>query len=167
MSGAATIVGGATSYANILVSGSSDNDDPLTVQIAESLTDTVATLWLEIDSNSGGYHGVVRCELHIDLSGIGSELTFIGTGSYTGTTGEVRYNDTIGRLYIDTDGDRASEFSVNITGAPVIDINDLPDDVKQAKSPLLSRILGALVFGSRTVFVDLSLVHECRIDHFG
>jgi len=70
-SAAATVVSGATSYPNINVGGSRDNDGPLTIEIAESLTDTVATLWLEIDSNGGGYQGVVRCELHLDLGGTG------------------------------------------------------------------------------------------------
>ncbi len=70
-SAAATIVDGTTTYPNIVVGGSADNSAALTVQIAESLADTVATLWLEVDSNGGGYHGVVRCELHIDLSGTG------------------------------------------------------------------------------------------------
>ena len=54
-----------------------------------------------------------------------SGLTFVGTGSYSGTAGEVRYNETIGRLYIDVDGDSASEFSVDITGVPTIDAGDL------------------------------------------
>ncbi len=70
-SAAATIVSGTTSYPNIPIGGTADNDIALTVEIAESLSDTVATLWLELESNSGGYRGVVRCELHIDLNGTG------------------------------------------------------------------------------------------------
>ena len=61
---------------------------------------------------------------HIDLSGIAPGLTFVGA-SYTGGAGEVRYNDAIGRLYIDIDGDGGSDFSVDVTGAPVIDAGDL------------------------------------------
>ncbi|WP_425040367.1 calcium-binding protein [Primorskyibacter sp. S187A] len=48
----------------------------------------------------------------IDLSEIADGLTFVE--SYTGAGNEVRYNDTIGRLYITTDTDAASEFSLDI-----------------------------------------------------
>ncbi len=68
---AATVGGGVTSYPNILIGGTADNTSAFTVEIAESLNDTVATLWVELESNSGAYQGVVRCELHIDLSGTG------------------------------------------------------------------------------------------------
>lgn len=61
----------------------------------------------------------------IDLSGLGTGLSFIGTGSYTNTAGEVRYNDSIGRLYVDIDGNGSSDFSVDINGAPIIDAGDL------------------------------------------
>ncbi len=59
----------------------------------------------------------------IDLSGLSGTLTFVT--SYTGAGNEVRYNDTIGRLYIDLDGDPASEMSIDITGAPALTADDL------------------------------------------
>ena len=59
----------------------------------------------------------------IDLSGFAGTLSFVA--SYTGAGNEVRYNATIGRLYIDIDGDGASDFSVDLTGAPAIDAGDL------------------------------------------
>lgn len=59
----------------------------------------------------------------IDLSGFSGTLTFVA--GYTGAANEVRYNATVGRLYIDLDGDSASDFSVDVTGAPTIDASDL------------------------------------------
>lgn len=59
----------------------------------------------------------------IDLSRIG-ELTFTGT-NYSGSGNEVRYNGTIGRLYVDLDGDMASEFSVDVEGSPILDFSDI------------------------------------------
>lgn len=60
----------------------------------------------------------------IDLSGFAGTLTFVGA-AYTGAGNEVRYNDSIGRLYIDVDGDSISDFAVDLTGAPAIDAGDL------------------------------------------
>jgi Ca2+-binding RTX toxin-like protein len=65
-------------------------------------------------------HGIDQ----IDLSGLADGLNFVGA-TFTGAAGEVRYNDTIGRLYVDLDGDRASDFSIDINGAPIIDGSDL------------------------------------------
>lgn len=59
----------------------------------------------------------------IDLSGIMSGLAFVA--SYSGAAGEVRYNSAVGRLYLDIDGDGASDFSVNLTGAPSLVEADL------------------------------------------
>ncbi len=59
----------------------------------------------------------------IDLSRIGV-LSFTGS-SYTGAGNEVRYNEAVGRLYIDLDGDMASDFSVDIDGSPMLDWSDL------------------------------------------
>lgn len=60
---------------------------------------------------------------HIDLSGFAGTLDFVG--SYTGAGNEVRYNGAIGRLYIDLDGDRASDVSVDLDGAPALTADDL------------------------------------------
>ncbi len=68
---AAAVIDAATTYPNILVGGTALNDADLTIEITESPGDTVATLWLELTSNSGGYEAAVRCELHIDLSATG------------------------------------------------------------------------------------------------
>ena len=58
----------------------------------------------------------------IDLSGFG-DLTFVD--SYTGAGNEVRYNDAIGRLYVDIDGDSASDFSVDLTAGAGLTESDL------------------------------------------
>ncbi|WP_425041404.1 calcium-binding protein [Primorskyibacter sp. S187A] len=62
-------------------------------------------------------------EDQIDLSGIASGLTFVT--SYTGAGNEVRYNGTIGRLYIDIDGDGSSDFGLDLDGDPALTISDL------------------------------------------
>jgi ELWxxDGT repeat protein len=59
----------------------------------------------------------------IDLSGFGG-LTFVGA-AYTGGSNEVRFNGDIGRLYIDVDGDRASDFSIDFIGVTAISNADL------------------------------------------
>ena len=60
----------------------------------------------------------------IDLGGFAGTLDFVGA-SYTGSAGEVRYNGAIGRLYIDLDGDMASDVSVDLDGAPSLTAADL------------------------------------------
>jgi Ca2+-binding RTX toxin-like protein len=64
-------------------------------------------------------------EDQIDLSGLGSGLSFIAGNGYSNTAGEVRYNGAIGRLYVDLDGDSASDFSVDLTGIPALTEADL------------------------------------------
>lgn len=61
----------------------------------------------------------------IDLSAIMNGLTFIGAASYSNTAGEVRYNSAVDRLYIDSDGDGASEFSIDFDGNPALTGADL------------------------------------------
>ncbi|WP_299930350.1 calcium-binding protein [uncultured Pelagimonas sp.] len=58
----------------------------------------------------------------IDLSGFAGTLNFVS--SYSGTAGEVRYNDSIGRVYIDLDGDSSSDVSFDVTGAPALTEDD-------------------------------------------
>ena len=85
------------------------------------------------NSEADSRHGSNRDEITdfasgtdmIDLSGIMSGLTFIGGGAYSGTAGEVRYNAAVGRLYIDTDGDGASEFSVDLGAGTALAAGDL------------------------------------------
>ena len=59
----------------------------------------------------------------IDLTGFGG-LVFTGS-TYTGAGNEVRYNGDIGRLYVDIDGDSASDFSVDLNGNPALTVDDL------------------------------------------
>lgn len=59
----------------------------------------------------------------IDLTGFGG-LVFTGS-TYTGAGNEVRYNGDIGRLYVDIDGDTASDFSVDLNGNPALTVDDL------------------------------------------
>ncbi|WP_425041405.1 calcium-binding protein [Primorskyibacter sp. S187A] len=59
----------------------------------------------------------------IDLSGFSGTLSFVS--SYTGAGNEVRYNDSIGRLYITTDTDAASEFSVDLGAGAGLTEDDL------------------------------------------
>ncbi|WP_425041205.1 M10 family metallopeptidase C-terminal domain-containing protein [Primorskyibacter sp. S187A] len=60
----------------------------------------------------------------IDLSGFAGTLSFVGS-TYTGAGNEVRYNESIGRLYVDLDGDRASDLSIDLDGAPELRASDL------------------------------------------
>ena len=59
----------------------------------------------------------------VDLSGFAGTLTFVA--SYTGAGNEVRYSQPTGRLYLDVDGDGASDFSVDLTGNPALTAGDL------------------------------------------
>ncbi len=59
----------------------------------------------------------------IDLSGFDGTLTFVT--SYTGAGNEVRYNSTVGRLYIDLDGDPASEVSIDLGAGTALVESDL------------------------------------------
>lgn len=94
-----------------------DGGDGADVFVFEGIDDSPHTTNRDVISDFE--HGVDT----IDLSGFSGTLSFVG--SYTGTAGEVRYNDAIGRLYIDVDGDSASDFSVDLTGTPVVDASDL------------------------------------------
>ena len=58
----------------------------------------------------------------IDLTDIGS-LTFVG--SFTGSAGEVRYNYGLGRLYVDIDGDSASDFQIDLGTGTGLTADDL------------------------------------------
>ncbi len=79
------------------------------------------------DSRHGSNRDTITDFTHnvdrIDLSDLGAGLSFVS--SYSGTAGEVRYNSLVGRLYIDLDGDRASDLSIKIAGAPSLDAGDL------------------------------------------
>ncbi len=64
----------------------------------------------------------------IDLSEITPGLVFVAT--FTGVAGQVRYNGnlnggTLGRLYVDTSGNGASNFSIDLDGAPMLTVDDL------------------------------------------
>ncbi|MFN3937759.1 MAG: hypothetical protein ACK4KW_09290 [Gemmobacter sp.] len=59
----------------------------------------------------------------IDLSGLFAGLTF--ASSCTGFAGQLRRDAGIGRLYTDLTGNRASDFSVDLTGGRVIAEADL------------------------------------------
>ena len=54
----------------------------------------------------------------IDLSGLGTDLHFIGDAAFSGALGEVRYAG--GVLSANLGGDIAADFSVTLTGAPTI-----------------------------------------------
>jgi hypothetical protein len=68
---AVTVIDSVSAYPNIIVGGGAENASPFTIEIAESLGDTVATVWVQLESNGGGYRSVVRCELHLGLTGTG------------------------------------------------------------------------------------------------
>ncbi len=64
----------------------------------------------------------------IDLSALMTGLSFVGVGGvelYTGTAGEVRFNDLYSRLYLDADGDGSSDFSVDLTDVFTLTVGDL------------------------------------------
>lgn len=69
----------------------------------------------------------VQGEDSIDLSAIMPGLIWIGNGTYSGTAGEVRFAQVgaVTRLYIDTDGNSASDFSIDVAGAPVLTAVDV------------------------------------------
>lgn len=59
----------------------------------------------------------------IDLSGLGDDLTYIGDAAFTGAAGEVRYAD--GVLSANLSGDLAADFSVTLTGAPMLHVDQI------------------------------------------
>ena len=64
---------------------------------------------------------------HVPL-GLQAGLTFVA--AYGGNAGEVRYaanlmGGTLGRLYVDLTGNGASDFSIDLTGAPALTAADL------------------------------------------
>lgn len=61
----------------------------------------------------------------IDLSALGPSLVFIGGTGFSGVAGQVRYVAASGRLSADLDGDGTAEFSLDLTGAPVLTGADL------------------------------------------
>ena len=83
------------------------------------------------DNVNQSFHGSARDTIadftagvdKVDLSGFAGTLSFVG--SYTGAGNEVRYSQPTGRLYIDVDGDGASDFSVDLTGNPALTAGDL------------------------------------------
>lgn len=58
----------------------------------------------------------------IDLSDIGT-LNFVT--SFSNTAGEVRYNDVIGRLYVNIDGDGASDLQIDLGAGAGLTADDL------------------------------------------
>ena len=50
----------------------------------------------------------------IHLRALADELQFIGSKKFTGAAGDVRFKK--GLLAVDTDGDRAADFAVNLSG---------------------------------------------------
>ena len=54
----------------------------------------------------------------IDLSALGSDLNYIGSGAFSGTAGEVNYVG--GTLSADIDGNGLADFSVGLGGMPAI-----------------------------------------------
>lgn len=59
----------------------------------------------------------------IDLSGLGSDLTYIGNAAFSGALGEVRYEN--GVLSANLSGDGAADFSVALTGMPSLSPDQL------------------------------------------
>ncbi|WP_299930575.1 M10 family metallopeptidase C-terminal domain-containing protein [uncultured Pelagimonas sp.] len=62
-------------------------------------------------------------EDRINLSRLGPSLVFVE--NYSGSAGEVRYNENLGHLDVDLDGDRISDVSVELVGVPSLDADDL------------------------------------------
>lgn len=59
----------------------------------------------------------------IDLRGVAPNLTFVTT--FSGTAGEIVYDATAGRLWIDITGSGNANFGINLTGTPTLDAGDL------------------------------------------
>ncbi|WP_199743763.1 M10 family metallopeptidase C-terminal domain-containing protein, partial [Pseudorhodobacter sp. E13] len=104
-----------------ILSGGTGADVFVWTSVAESLHSAGAGR----DQITDFQHGVDQIDLSALATG-GLTLTFVGA-SYTGTgtPGEVRYNGSIGRLYIDMDGNGSSDFSIDINGAPLLTADDL------------------------------------------
>jgi serralysin len=58
----------------------------------------------------------------LDLSGIGVDFTFIGSATFTGGAGELRFAD--GQLQGDANGDLMADLLVTINGDPIV-LSDL------------------------------------------
>jgi len=62
----------------------------------------------------------------IDLSGLTSGLTFLGTGAFTGTAKEINYSQAGGNTIIgvDADGDSVLDFQIELTGLHTLTAED-------------------------------------------
>ncbi|WP_299930330.1 calcium-binding protein [uncultured Pelagimonas sp.] len=111
--------------------GGSDNDTLIGNAGQDELSGGNGADVFVFNAETDSVHGTTRDTITdfeagvdmIDLSGIASGLTFVS--SYTSTAGEVRYNDTVGRLYIDVDGDGGSDFSVDLVPGAGLTESDL------------------------------------------
>ncbi|PSH60477.1 type I secretion C-terminal target domain-containing protein [Phyllobacterium endophyticum] len=101
-----------------------------------------------IDSISGGDNGSATqrggdeiCDFshaegdHIDLSGIltngatdkGNHVHYIGKEAFSGTAGEIRYDfveDYGVKIFVDTNGDKTSDFWIGLLGVSSLDASD-------------------------------------------
>ncbi len=73
---AITLNDSTAAFPDVPPGGSSQNaGDPLTITVAEAVTDSVATLWANVTANGGDYSGSGRIDLHINSTGTGVEET--------------------------------------------------------------------------------------------
>ena len=73
---------------------------------------------------------------HLDLSGLGNDLTFIGTTAFSNSAGEVRYvqrgadtssnSDDYTDVLVDLDGDGTANVKVTLVGLHSLTLDDLP-----------------------------------------
>lgn len=113
------------------LSGGSDNDTLIGGSGQDTLSGGNGADVFVFEAISDSPHGATRDTItdfeagvdKIDLSGIMPGLTFVA--SYTNTAGEVRYSDSLARLYLDSDGDGASDFSIDINAGAGLTEADL------------------------------------------
>ena len=66
-----SMVDSTATIPNIPAGGSRSNSDPLTFVVTQAVSDTVATLWVQVTANGGTYTGAGRIDVRIDMTGTG------------------------------------------------------------------------------------------------
>jgi len=66
-----SMVDSTAAIPNIPAGGSRSNSDPLTFVVTQAVSDTVATLWVQVTANGGAYTGAGRIDVRIDMTGTG------------------------------------------------------------------------------------------------
>ena len=90
-----------------------DGADTFIFNVASSVEDTIMD-WADADQ--------------IDFSGLVPSTTYIGSASFSGTAGEVRFNSNTKQLELDADADFQSDLNVNVDSYSTVTANDFDSD---------------------------------------